>query len=103
MKKMRPYLEKYAPNAKVVDFDIGEYWDKKDLRELAEEMAEEKKAENARMEAEMAANREKAQQLLENANDVSDTLARIEKNNREASADAIQKAKDKAKDWFDKI
>ena len=103
MKKMRPYLEQYAPNAKVVDFDIGEYWDKKALRELAEEKAEEKKAENARMEAEMAANREKAQQLLENANDVSDTLAQIEKNNQEASADAIQKAKDKAKDWFDKI
>ena len=55
------------------------------------------------MEAEMAANQEKAQQLLENANDVSTTLAQIEKNNQEASADAIQKAKDKAKDWFDKI
>ena len=29
MKKMRPYLEQYAPNAKVVDFDIREYWKKR--------------------------------------------------------------------------
>ena len=29
MKKMLPYLEKYAPHAKVVDFDVDKYWKKK--------------------------------------------------------------------------
>lgn len=29
MKKLKPYLEQYAPHAKVITFDVDKYWDKK--------------------------------------------------------------------------
>ena len=82
---------------------MGEYRKKKLDQEQAEYEAEKKRQANLRREAEMAANREKAEELLKNGKDVTTIIEETEENRQEESAAAIEKAKDKAKDLFDEI
>ena len=91
MRKLLPYFRQYAPHAKEVNFNMDDYWKYR----LKEKRPEDKSPEEIAIEKEMAANREKAKEILANAKDV--TTAREDVEKKRASEEAK-----KAKDFWNK-
>lgn len=91
MKKLLPYFQQYAPHAKEVNFNMEDYR----RYRLKENRPREKSPEEMAIEAEMAANREKAKDILANAKDVTAAIEDVEKKR------ASEEAK-KAKDFWNK-
>lgn len=94
MRKLLPYFRQYAPHAKEVNFNMDDYW----RYRLKENRPEDKSPEEIAIEAEMAANREKAKDILANAKDVTAAIEDVEKK-RQAEEDA---ARQKMKDYWNK-
>ena len=87
IKKLCPYLKQYAPHAREVNFNMEDYWKFR----LKENRPEDKSPEELAIEAEMAANREKAKEVLANAKDVTAIMEDVEK---KRASDEAKKAKD---------
>ena len=94
MRKLLPYFRQYAPHAKEVNFNMDDYWKYR----LKEKRPEDKSPEELAIEAEMAANREKAKEVLANAKDVTAAIEDIEAK-RQAEEDA---ARQKMKDYWNR-
>ena len=97
MKKMRPYLEKYAPHAKMIKYNVLsylEYYEIKEKKRKKEEIQQQRWAEQRELEAEMAANREAAKEILaQDHEEAFDVL--LGETDEEASKAAMQKILDK--------
>ena len=91
MSNLLPYFRQYAPHAREVNFNMEDYWKFR----LKENRPEDKSPEELAIEAEMAANREKAKEILANAKDVTTAIEDVEKKR------ASEEAK-KAKDFWNK-
>lgn len=91
MRKLLPYFRQYAPHAKEVNFNMEDYR----RYRLKENRPEDKSPEEIAIEAEMAANREKAKELLAGAKDITAAIEDVEKKR------ASEEAK-KAKDFWNK-
>ena len=87
MRKLLPYFRQYAPHAREVNFNMEDYWKFR----LKENRPEDKSPEELAIEAEMAANREKAKEILANAKDVTAIMEDVEK---KRASDEAKKAKD---------
>lgn len=90
IKKLRPYLRKYAPQAKEAGFYMEDYW-----KMVAKKNAmKDRTPEEIAIEKEMAANREKAKEVLAGAKDVTAMMEEVEAKRQQEEAAARQKAKD---------
>lgn len=90
MRKLLPYFRQYAPHAKEVNFNMDDYWKYR----LKEHRPEDKSPEEIAIEAEMAANREKAKEILANAKDVTTVMEDVEKQRASEESEKMHKAKD---------
>ena len=91
MRKLLPYFRQYAPHAKEVNFNMEDYWRYREK----ENRPREKSPEEIAIEAEMAANREKAKEILANAKDVTAAIEDVEKKRQAEEEAARQKMKDR--------